>query len=293
MSRDVADSVKSLVKKQKIKRRNTKTDAKTKQHSRGQFTSIHYVRRFETAERFCEAICIVLAICVSGMPAFGAHRLLIAWTIGLAIIAAILAWLFWYTDKELDRRATEQRSPIITPPVTPTVSPATASPRPRPSWLYASPAPSPTETPKVTETPTATPTPTLPTTPTPEIKSETPYVPEMTSEQVGKKLREATQRGNSEPIRKALVNMRVDWKLLFWDAKYTDDNTQVSAFFIWRSAADAPTTDLMVSFELPMKGHERLPLRDRYFEFRIEGVIDEVIAAGVVHLKEVRITPNQ
>jgi hypothetical protein len=112
----------------------------------------------------------------------------------------------------------------------------------------------------------------------------------LTPEQVSRKLSEAHKRARILQVRKALVNVPFDGKLLYWSAEFTDDN-QVSAFFIFRSVEeDATKTDLMVSFLLPMNGNERLPLTDTYVAFRTEGVIKEVTAADVVHLKDVRLT---
>src|ERR1700730_12082262 len=115
-------------------------------------------------------------------------------------------------------------------------------------------SPVPTETPRVKETPTATPSPSVIVTPTPSARATPTPTPEPTSDapyvsndpkEVGRKLQEAKNHGTSKQIREALVNMPVDWKLLFWQAEYTNDKTQVSAFLIWRSvAADAATTDL-------------------------------------------------
>jgi hypothetical protein len=182
-------------------------------------------------------------------------------------------------------------SPIKVPSETATESPVATG------TVKGSPIATPSPAVIVNPTPItpAAPAPTLPTTPTPEIKSDTPYVTEMTPEEVARKLQEAKKHGTLKHVRKALVNnVRLVGKLLYWAAEYTDDNTKVSAFFVWRSGGpDAVTTDLMVSFELPMEGHAGLPLRDRYFEFMTEGVINEVTALDVVHLKEVKITPDQ
>lgn len=218
--------------------------------------------------------------------------------VGFGIGITILFWIFWLAliQRVAPKRAIPPNELNNAPLTALNVPNAASSPRE---------SPVPTETPQVKATPTGTPSatalvtltpaPIAPATPapTPEVKLDTPYVSEMTPKEVGRKLQEAKKNGTSKQIREALVNMPVDWKLLFWQAEYTSDKTQVSAFFIWRGSADATTTDLMASFELPIKGHERLPLRDKYFEFRVEGIIDEVSGLDVVHLKEVRITPNQ
>jgi hypothetical protein len=248
-------------------------------------------------------IAATIILGLSGLVGSHGHRSVSIWLFFLStVIYLFLAFKAYDDSGKPATPPNELDTPTIPALIKPKL-PSSASPSEAPAITSPSPTPLPTETPKVEETPIATlspsvivtPTPpSAPATPTPESKSDTPSVSEMTAEQVGKKLLEAKKHGNLEPIRKAFVNMRVDWKLLFWKAKYTDDDTKVSAFFIWRSVPDdAPTTDLMVLFELPMKGHERLPLRDKYFEFRIEGIISEVDFLDIVHLKEVRITPNQ
>lgn len=92
------------MKKQKAKHRYAKSKNEGEQQTPSKFASRHYVRRFETAERICEAIAFVLTLLVTAMAALGAHRLAIAWTTGIAVCLAILAFLFWYTDRVLSQK---------------------------------------------------------------------------------------------------------------------------------------------------------------------------------------------
>ena len=216
--------------------------------------------------------------------------------IGAGIGMTIIFWVIWLT-------LIEHVTPARHSPPTNELDKSASTPLNVPKASSPPGSPVPTETPRVRETPTATPSPSVMVTPTPpsalatptlEPTSGAPYVSNDPNE-VARKLQGAKKQGTSLKVRNDLVQarMRVDWKLLLFDAEYTNDNTQISAFFIWKSAPDAPTTSLMVSFKLPVEGHGRLPLRDRYFEFRVEGFLYEVTVNDVVHLKEVRITPDQ
>lgn len=209
---------------------------------------------------------------------------------GLVIISGCLYWqdAVWKHDKpnELDKPTPPALSNTPTPfppkPL-PVLGPSVAAPQTPPL------AP-PTQTPTPTSTPTPPSEPKMTaSTPTPEVKSDTSYENAMTPEEVTRKLSEAHKQARILEVRKALVDVPFDGKLLYWSAEFTDDN-QVNAFFISRSvAADAAETDLCVSFLLPKKEHERLPLTDRYVAFRTEGVIKDVSTSDVVRLKDVRL----
>jgi hypothetical protein len=96
------------VKHKKAKHRAAETNSKTKQQSSSQFSGAHYIRRFEAHERICEFVFVVCALLLSGMSAFGAHKIPIIWTTGIGLCAAIIAICFWLTDRELGRRHSEQ-----------------------------------------------------------------------------------------------------------------------------------------------------------------------------------------
>ena len=96
------------MKHKKTKHRDAKAHNETEQKPSGEFAASHYIRRFETPERFCEVIIAVCAFLVSAMSAFGSHKLLITWTTGIGICAVVLAICFWLTDRELQRRDSEQ-----------------------------------------------------------------------------------------------------------------------------------------------------------------------------------------
>jgi hypothetical protein len=222
-------------------------------------------------------------LCTISLSHYKFPALWIAFIGTVLAVAAVFVWLHATIaehDGDASRSGDLDKSSSSAVSVSKADSPRIPSPTPVPS-----PAAPVTPTPIATPTPTPIPTPT----PTPQTKSDTPHVDEMTPEEVSRKLSDAHKRGTILQARKALVGVRVDGILLFWAAEFADDN-QVSVFLISRKvAADAAETDLMVSFFLPMNGNERLSLTDRYVAFRTEGVITEVTAADVVHLKDVRL----
>jgi hypothetical protein len=97
-----------LVKNRKTGGSNAKTERKRRQKVSSDFAAAHYVRRFETPERLCEVVATLCGLVLSGMGAFGSHKLGIIWTTGIGICAVVLAICFWLTDSELRRRHVEQ-----------------------------------------------------------------------------------------------------------------------------------------------------------------------------------------
>jgi hypothetical protein len=95
-----------LVKREKEENRDAKPEHERENQASGQFATAHYVRRFETAERICEGTAIISGILLSGMSAFGGHKIAMVWTTGLGLCAVILAVCFWVTDRELLKERT-------------------------------------------------------------------------------------------------------------------------------------------------------------------------------------------
>jgi hypothetical protein len=118
------------VNRKKDKRSNAKSNRETKQQPAQQlFSSEHVARRFETHERICEFILIFCGLLLGGMSAFSSHKLAIVWTTGIGLCAAILAVLFWYTDRELTRRVAD----VTTSSNNPTAITPDSQPRPK-TW---------------------------------------------------------------------------------------------------------------------------------------------------------------
>ena len=85
------------MKKRKAKRDKKEPKEKTNQQSPNQFaTAYNEGRRFETHERICEFLFFAFAVLLSVV---NTHKVLIA---GCAICAGILAFCFWYDDRELE-----------------------------------------------------------------------------------------------------------------------------------------------------------------------------------------------
>jgi hypothetical protein len=92
------------VKNQETKGRDANSHDETKHKTYSQLAATHYIRRFETPERFCEVVIVICGLLLGGMSAFGSHRLLTIWTTGVGICAVVFAICFWITDRELERR---------------------------------------------------------------------------------------------------------------------------------------------------------------------------------------------
>jgi hypothetical protein len=298
----VADDLRSSVKRKYRHTNHPKQEANVKYDTKP-FPKVgrrKNIRRWMTPLWILSGLAFGLAgvLCAISVHHYKFPALWIAFGGTVLAVAAVFIWLHATIaqhdeDTSLPRPLDMSAPRALSEPKTasPTVPLPTLRPSPAAIITPIPLAPPTSTSPPPTPTPTPTPPskPTTASTPIPEVKSDTPHEDAITPEEVSKKLKEAHEQARILEVRQALVDVPFDGKLLYWSAEFTEDN-QVSAFFIFRSVEkDETKTDLTVSFLLPKKGHERLPLTDRYVAFRTEGVITEVTAADVVHLKNVRL----
>lgn len=192
------------------------------------------------------------------------------WFTWLGVVLATTAAFVWFQGLVWER---DGATPMRKPDSSPTIAPAT----PNVPLVLSSTTPAPTVTPTFLNIPTPTPIPPPATAPSKHISPVTKLpVPidssiiSLTPAQIFAKI-EAASVFSKDSVKAACVGLSVDWTLNFASAS-PSGNTML-AFFVEK---DKTFSVRMVMCKLPLKGNERLPLKNDTDRFRVRGIIEEV-----------------
>jgi hypothetical protein len=246
--------------KEREAKHGDKEPKKTEEHP-----AAHNVgRRFETYERICEFLFLSFAVLLSVV---NTHKVLIA---GCAICAGILAFCFWYDDRQIRRDATA----ILPTLHLPSPMPSTSTTVPPPAPASAASQIPPHDTPSPTSVPTAPTSEKISPKPAPTSSPNASEIA-LTPTQIFQKIENASSF-NKDDVRAAFAGLSVDWTLFFVSASRRGEDMRI--FFRDKEGA-------MAMCDVPLKGNERFPLKDRMDRFRVRATIEEV-AILAIYLKD-------
>ena len=218
-----------LVKDRKTKKREKKSKNKTDSQAPHQFSAGHHVqRRFEIPERLCEAIVIICGL----LTALGGNHILF---IGIGVCAAVLAFCFWFADRESNREIDlSSPSPTPEPVSTPTLTPVVTTPTPQENVL---------------------------------VKPS-----ELTALQIMDRIKSASTY-NRDEVAAAFIAHPIDEIMFFKSASRIGTEKESMLVFLG-FGDDKEHLFESVICDVPTKGHERLPAMEETDRFRVKGIIE-------------------